>query len=351
MDLNDSQKIGEIDSQGMYTHLESLPDQLLTAWQMGKQVSFPAMHIEQVIISGMGGSAIGADLVTSYISTICPVPVIVNRDYGLPAWAKGKKTLVILSSHSGNTEETLSSYKQARANGCNITSITTGGELAKQAALDGLPIFRFKHDGQPRSAVGFSFGLLLSIFYHLGFIPDHSEEIKNSVDLMHQMQPSLSIQSPVSHNFAKRVAMQLAGQLVTVTGSDFLAPVARRWKGQLNELAKAVAHYEVLPEMDHNTLAGILQPDGLRCKQSIVFLTAANIHSRNHLRLDLTRQGFSKEGFETEIIEAPGETPLQQIWTGILLGDYIAYYLAMCYEVDPTPIEAISQLKNAMQAV
>ena len=123
----------------------------------------------------MGGSAIGADLVTTYVSSTCPVPVSVHRDYGLPAFAKGKETLMIASSHSGNTEETLEAFETALKNDCTVLVICTGGELAKRAKEKNIPVWTFHHTGQPRAAVGFSFGLLLALFARLKLIPDPAQ--------------------------------------------------------------------------------------------------------------------------------------------------------------------------------
>jgi glucose/mannose-6-phosphate isomerase len=348
--LDDEEKIKQIDLQGMYSQLESLPDQLLQAWTMGRGWSLEPMEVDRILIAGMGGSAIGADLVSGFVAPACPVPIVVHRDYDLPAWAKGKRTLVVLSSHSGNTEETLSSYERGRSNGCSMVVITTGGKLADLGAKDGIPVWKFVHDGQPRSAVGFSFGILVALLFQLGFVPDLSDEVTACVDLMKREQTSFRMEVPQSMNPAKNLASELAGKLVHVIGSDHLAPVARRWKGQVNELAKTVAVFEGLPEMDHNTMAGVVHPDVVRANTFMVFLKATSIHSRNQVRMDLTQQGFSREGFTTCTVEAAGSTRLQQLWTSISLGDYVSYYLAMTYGEDPTPIEAISRLKKAMSS-
>src|SRR5512136_1033323 len=163
MNLDDFKSFKQLDTQNMLGEIDSLPGQLLSAWELGQQLPpLDGEGIARVIISGMGGSAIGADLLAAHVAPVCKLPVIVHRDYGLPAWAYGPETLVIASSHSGNTEETLDAFGAAVRAGCRILAVCTGGELEERAAAHGVPVWKFKHAGQPRAAVGFSFGLLLA---------------------------------------------------------------------------------------------------------------------------------------------------------------------------------------------
>jgi glucose/mannose-6-phosphate isomerase len=297
----------------------------------------------------MGGSAIGADLVATYVAPSCTLPVIVHRDYDLPNWAQGPETLMIASSHSGNTEETLSSFQRALTKGCRILAITTGGKLEEDARAAGVPVWKFEHAGQPRAAVGFSFGLQLAALFRMGFIPDPGFDIQQAVGAMITQQENLRMGIPVKQNLAKRLAGQLHGRIVAVFASDFLAPVARRWKGQLSEVAKSWSQFEFLPEADHNTMAGLLNPEKALEQMIMIFLRATSDHPRNTLRLDLTRKGFMQAGLNTDFVDARGEAPLANMWTTLHMGDYTAYYLAMSYGVDPTPVEAIEGLKAEMK--
>jgi glucose/mannose-6-phosphate isomerase len=300
----------------------------------------------------MGGSAIGADLVAASVFSSIRVPIIVHRDYGLPAFAQGQQTLVICSSHSGNTEETLDSFESALENGCSVVVICTGGELAKRAGEKNVPVWRFSHSGQPRAAVGFSFGLLLSLFACLQLIPDPAKDIAEAISAMKRSQEHLRAEVPAANNPAKRYAGQLMGRWVTVMGAGILAPVARRWKGQINEVAKAGANFDLLPEANHTTLAGIINPaEMLNSSTMTLFLNSPSDHPRNKLRSVFTRQIFMVEGLNTDAVDARGESTLAHIWTLILFGDYMAYYLAMAYGVDPTPVEALVNFKNSMANV
>lgn len=349
MNLNDLDLIKKTDPQGMIEHINGLPQQLAAAWALGQSLPLPDWQgIRQVIVAGMGGSAIGSDLLAAYGEPHLAVTWTTWRDYDLPAWARGEDTLVVCSSHSGNTEETLSSFAAAQANGCRTVCISTGGQLAAAAEQAGVPAWRFAHSFQPRTAVGFSFGLLLALAARLGLLPNPAAEVAETVAAMQAQQASLLPDVPDTQNSAKRMGGQLMGRWVTVYGAGFLAPVARRWKGQLNENAKAQASYEVIPEANHNTLQGMLQPEGQFNATMTLFLQAAGNHPRNQRRTELTRMATMVEGFNTDTIEGQGAGRMAQLWTALHYGDYVSFYLAMAYGVNPTPVPALSELKNQM---
>jgi glucose/mannose-6-phosphate isomerase len=352
MKLDDMASLKQYDPQNMLAEIDDLPEQLETAWNLGQNMALPPWEgIERVVIAGMGGSAIGADLLNAYAAPLCKVPVVVRRNYDLPAWAHGPETLVIASSHSGNTEETLSAFEQALKNGCYLLAVCTGGKLALKATDAGAVLWQFNHQGQPRAAVGYSFGVLLAAFVRLGLLPDPEDELETAVTAMKKQQEEIRGGVPVSSNPAKRLAGQCIDRWVSVLGADFLEPVARRWKGQTSEIAKTWAQFEFLPEADHNTLAGVVNPEHLLTQTMVLFLQAPAIHPRNQLRTQITKEVMMLEGLGTDFVYARGETRLAQMWTLIHFGDYFAYYLAMLYGANPTPVEAIEslkvQLKNA----
>jgi glucose/mannose-6-phosphate isomerase len=350
MNLDDLDRFKQLDTLNMLGEIDDLPDQLGFAYQLGLKHELPEWKdFKQVVIAGMGGSAIGADLIASYSTSLAPLPVFVHRDYGLPLFARGIETLVICSSHSGDTEETLDAFEAARKAGCRLVVVTTGGKLAERAGEDKIPVWTFNHIGQPRAAVGYSFGLLLAMFQRLGLIPDQGDALEDAVSSMKGLQKHLQADIPAVKNPAKRYAGQLMGRWVTIMGSGLLAPVARRWKGQLNEIAKAGANFEILPEADHNTLAGTMNPDEVLNPHTMtLFLRAPSDHPRNRLRSDLTRKAFMLEGMNTDRVDGKGNTSLAHMWTLILFGDYAAYYLAMGYGVDPTPTPTLVDFKRSM---
>ena len=350
MNLNDMDRFRLIDPENFLGHIQTLPEQLQNAWDLGHSLPLSLKDdIEAILVAGMGGSAIGADLLAAYLAPGCSIPIYIQRDYDLPSWAKNPKTLVVACSHSGDTEETLSIFEQALKSHCQVLSISTGGKLTADAKTAGVPAWTFIHHGQPRAAVGYTFGLLLALVSRLGLIADQENEISRTIQAMHIQQARFEPDVPVVKNPAKRMAGQLFGRWVTIMGSGYLAPVARRWKCQISEVAKTWAQFEFLPEADHNTLAGGFNPSELINQMMVLFLRAPSDHPRNRLRSDLTRKGFMLEGMNTDFIDAVGDGPLAHIWTSLHYGDYVSYYLAMAYEVDPSPVEAIQGLKDEMK--
>jgi glucose/mannose-6-phosphate isomerase len=349
IDLDDIGRMREIDVQGMLAHIDALPQQLQTAWELGQGFDLPDVgEIRQVVIAGMGGSAIGGDLLAQYVARSCLVPISIWRGYGLPKHAAGPETLLITCSHSGNTEETISAFDAGHKRKTSMIAVTTGGKLKQRALEYGHPLWTFEHDGQPRAAVGYSFGLLLASLSRLGLVEDPSQEFKDAFQVMQAQQDSLKIDTPVVNNKAKRMGGQLMERWPTIIGAGLLAPVARRWRTQIAELAKAIAQFEELPEADHNMVAGVEQPEALFGRTMVVFLKCASNHERNQVRIDVTRETLMVAGFNTNIILGVGESRLAQQWSCLHFGDYAGFYLAMAYGIDPTPVDAIEALKSRL---
>jgi len=350
MHLDDLQIYTQLDPDGMLTAIMELPKQLEQGWVAAQTLKLPVInHCRAVVICGMGGSAIAGDFVSAYLGPESPVPILVSRDYDLPAWVTGEDILVISSSHSGNTEETLSTYSQAQERGCTQLALCTGGKLATLAGKDKVALWTFNHSGQPRTAVGYSFITLLALLSRLGLALDPGVDLAETLSILAKQASEFGVESPVSANPAKRMAGQLLGRSVAVFGSGLIAPVARRWKTQINELAKAWAQYEELPEADHNLAAAVVNPEAALTNTMAVFLQAPSDHPRNALRSVLTRKGFMLEGIGTDTVVARGDSRLAHLWSLIQYGDFMSYYLAIAYGVNPTPVEAIESLKKAMK--
>jgi glucose/mannose-6-phosphate isomerase len=349
MNLNDLERFKKLDPQDMIGHINGLPDQLQTAWDLGNKLDLPQWtRIRQIVVAGMGGSAIGADLLAAYAAPNLNAALHVQRGYDLPAWAKGEETLVICSSHSGNTEETLSSFEAAQKYGCRILAITTGGQLAERAKQAGSPLWTLDHQAQPRTAVGYSFGLLLAAVARLDLIPDPAKEFKGAIAAMKDQQKNCLPEVPDTANSSKRMAGQFMERWITIWGAGLMAPVARRWKTQINENAKAQASFEILPEAGHNAIQGVVEPEKSFSSTMTLFLRSDQNHPRDELRAEHARMTVMVEGQNTDTITALGESRLAHIWTALHYGDYVSYYLAMAYGLDPTPVPLLVDLKEKM---
>ncbi len=337
------------DPENMLAYIDALPDDLEKAWALGQAYDLPKLpEIHKICIAGMGGSAIGGDMLAGFLAQGGKVPIISWRNYGLPDWAAGEDTLVICSSHSGNTEETLSAFDQALKNGCSILAFSTGGKLEKRAREAGKACWTFEHHGQPRTAIPFTFGILLAFLQRAGLAVFDISEISESASVMRSQREILTASSPVDQNPARRLGGQLLGRNVLILAAGENEVIARRWKGQIAELAKAWASFEGLPEMNHNALAGLESPERLFEKTSAIFLRAKMDHPRNQIRIEHSMQQFLIAGMAVDTVQAVGNSRMAQMWSLLQFGDYVAYYLALDYGVDPTPIEALNALKRKL---
>ncbi len=350
MNLDDLDLFQKIDSQNMLADIDSMPDQLQTAWDLGQTQSLPDLKdIQNIVICAMGDSAIAAELVTASVFSSMHLPVTLHRSYGLPAFANSPRTLAICISHSGNTEETLDAFETAIKNGCSVFAISTGGELEKRASAKKIITWKFEHKGTPNAGLAFPFGLLLAFLSRMGFVPDPSVDVTEAITMMRRSQQHTRAEVIAAKNPAKRYAGQLVGRWVTFVGTDTLAPVARRWKAQINQLGKAGANFEVIPEANHNTLSATLNPnETLNAHTMTLFLRAPSDHPRNRLRSDLMRQAFMLEALNTDVIDARGESVIAHLWTFILFGDYMCSYLAMAYGSDPSDEYAVLNFKRSL---
>jgi glucose/mannose-6-phosphate isomerase len=350
MNLDDLELFKKIDTQNMLAQINGLPDQLGQAWELGQTLPLPDFKdIHNIVISAMGDSAIGAELAAAAASSGIRLSVTVHRGYDLPAFASGKVTLVVCISHSGNSEEVLTALDSAIKNNCSVLAISTGGEISKRAAEKNIPLWKFSYSGTDTMGVAYPFSLVLALFARLGLIPDPSADIAEAVAMMKRSQQHIVAGMIAAKNPAKRYAGQLVGRWVTFVATENLAPVARRWKTQINQIAKAGANFEIIPEATHNTLIATINPNStLNAHTMTLFMRAKSDHPRNRLRSDLMRQAFMLEALNTDVIDARGESIIAHFWTLIIFGDYMAYYLAMAYGADPAEEEAFVNFKRSL---
>jgi glucose/mannose-6-phosphate isomerase len=336
INFDDTSALRKLDTHNFIEQINQLPQQLQDAWQLGQTIALPQMQaIRHIVVAAAGSSAVGADIFAAYAAPHSRIPITVHSSYNLPAWASGPETLLIASSHSGSTEEVIAAFEQACASMCQVLVITTGGRLAKLAEEQARPLWLFEHPGQPRAALGYAFGLLLAAAHRLGCIPDPSADVYEALHAARNIQTNLLPDVPIAFNPAKRMAGQLIDRWVAVYAADYLAPVARRWQSQMSQSAKAWAQAEIVPQMNHSSLAGLNHPESAFTRMIALFLNAPSNHPRSRLRLDYTRQLFMTQGINTDALQARGENPLAHIWTMLLFGDYTSYYLALAYGEDP----------------
>lgn len=333
----------------MAERIAGLGRQCRQAWEEGQAWDPPPSYrdVESVLIVGMGGSAIGGELLGDLATWEGALPVTVCRDYSLPPGV-GPGTLVVACSYSGNTEETLSAYHEARQRGARVMAVTGGGALTSLAREHGAPLLPVGYRGEPRSALGYSFFLPLAVLCRLGLLKDKSAHVQEAVGLMERLATALVPTVPEAENLAKDMALALQGRLVTVYGAGFLLGVGRRWKTQINENAKAWALFEVLPEANHNAAAGYGLPPWVRQQVHAVFLHSRFLPARVSRRYAVTQELLARKGVPARQVDGVGDTPLAHMLTTLLLGDFTSYYLAMLNRVDPSPVPEIDLLKERL---
>jgi glucose/mannose-6-phosphate isomerase len=348
-DLDNVAAMRRLDPEGMVDRIAELPSQLRDSWQTVASLALPRSYseVDNVVVLGMGGSAIGGDLIKSLVTYEMKVPVIVHRDYGLPAFVDNK-TLLIASSYSGNTEETLSGFEPALATGAKILAMTTGGKLREIAGNHNIPVFKIEYKSQPRAALGFSFISVLGVLQKLGFINDKSADIQETVQVLEKLSSKLDEKSPAAKNPAKQIARRLHGNLSVIYGAGIASEAAHRWKTQINENGKAWAFYEIFPELNHNATVGFPLPADVSNKVRVILLRSPLFHERVKLRYEVTCELLKQAGVAYEFVEGEGQSALAQMISLVSIGDYVSYYLAILNQVDPTPVKVINYLKDRL---
>jgi len=314
VDLDNASVYRQFDKSGMLNHLHGFPQQCQKAWENVNRFKLPREHsrISSVVIAGMGGSAIGGDIVRRLALAESKVPVWVHRDYGLPAFVD-ENTLLIASSYSGNTEETLSAFTASLGTGAKKLAITSGGKLKDLAGKEGVPTFVIEYQAPPRAAFPHSFMPLLGIFQKLGLLAEKSADVQESAHVLNKLSADLIETSPLASNPAKQLASRLWGRLAVIYGAEILSEVAQRWKGEFNENSKAWAFFESFPELNHNAAVGYKFPVEVKDKMIVLILRSSLLGARNLLRYEATAKLLTKAGISYQLVEAGGRSALAQM--------------------------------------
>lgn len=287
----------------------------------------------RTIVCGMGGSGIAAMLMKTYLEDE-PIDFEIINSYRIPGKLTSKD-LVILSSYSGNTEEIISCYRQARRIGCQVIIMTSGGKLEELARMGRLPLIKLHKEYPPRAALGLMFFSLLRLLQDLAIISDKSDE----VDALTETFTGKNF-----NEFGINLSEKLNGKIPIIYSSNVFYPVAYRWKTQLNENAKTLAFSNEIPEMNHNELNGFENKNGIF---HVVLITTDEDISRIRKRMTLIKEMLQKSGVDVTELHVKGPR-LNKIFTAVLAGDYTSYYLALRYGLDPFPVDTIEKFKRDM---
>lgn len=326
----------------MYQTMEKLiagfPDDLRTAANKLRGITFPNLSdFDNVLITGLGGSGIGGSMVAETLASQSDKPIVVNKNYTVPAWVS-EKTLVVACSYSGNTEETLSAVASAREYGAQVAAITSGGTLLQMARDNHWPHIELPDGYPPRAAFGHSSVALFALMAVSGLAPYSADDFVAVAD-------HLDTTSEEVRSLSKDLAELLTDRIPVIYAGEGLAGVAVRWRQQINENAKMLCWHHILPEMNHNELVGWAGGD---TRMGVVFLRTASDHARTAMRMDLTRDLVAKQTDVVETVTARGENLLNRMYYLIAVGDWLSLYLAKKRGVDPVEVDVITFLKSEL---
>src|SRR3989338_824690 len=319
-----------LDSQNMLQVLKNFSAQCKEALGLPKGISVPS-DISNIVVIGMGGSAIGGDLLKAYLLGNGKVPVHVIRDYKVPKFVD-ENTLVFAVSYSGNTEETLSALKDAQKKNAKIIGVTSGGQLAAECNK----LIAIPKGLQPRAALGYLFFPMLGVLHNSGIIRVKNEELNELVSVLNKFDSFNSL--------GETIAKKIRDKTPIIYSSESLGPVAMRWKTQINENAKMPAFYNVFSEMNHNEIAGYR---GIGNNFTAVLIRDKHDNDRVKKRMDICRQ-IMEQRINVVEAETQGSSLLARMLSGIYLGDFVSYHLAMWNRIDPSPVEIIEGMKKKL---
>lgn len=319
--------------------IENFPDQLKEAFDIANKATLtPKSNIQNIVVTGLGGSGIGGTIMNELVSDNCKVPVLINKDYFLPAFVNSN-TLVIISSYSGNTEETLQAMQQALDKKAQIICITSGGKVEEIAKTNKLDVIKIPGGNPPRSCIGYSLVQLIKVFTFYAFAP---------APLLSEVEKSISLLNNESENIkneATSIAKKLLNKITVIYSLGSCEGVSVRFRQQINENSKMLCWHHVLPEMNHNELVGwTTKNDNL----AVVTFKTSFDYERTKKRYEVCKTIFEKYSSSVTDITAKGSSKLEQYFYLIHLGDWISVYLADLKNIDPVEVNVIDHLKKEL---
>ncbi|MCL4382368.1 MAG: SIS domain-containing protein [Patescibacteria group bacterium] len=345
IDLNDEKLVSSLDKARMLESIRLLPDQCRQAWEETKKIQIPSSYMaqtSQIIVSGMGGSALGAHIIKSLFHQDLSLPVEIINDYHLPGYVDSR-TLLLLSSYSGSTEETLSTAFEGLKRQAKIVGITTGGKLGSFLEENHFPAYIFKPQfnpcGQPRIGLGYSIVGQIGLLRKIGLLKLDENDFYQTID-------SLSRESETLKKEAKAMAAKIQDKIVEVIGASHLSGNAHVLANQLNENSKNFAGFFFLPELNHHLMEGLKNPK--QNKLIFLFLRSLFYDEKIKLRLKLTQEIIAKNNLPFLEFESHGENKLAEVFQTLLFGSFLSFYLSIIYNQDPSVIPWVDYFKEKL---
>ena len=323
-----------IDKSNMAGFLDRFQEQVVEGYKLGSKIDLQS-RFDNIVICGMGGSALGGRILKSYLGN--KIPIFIVDDYTLPDFVNSK-SLVFVSSYSGNTEETLETYKQALEKKLTVIALTNGGKLAELATQNKTPLIRVPTCPQPRLSYGYQFFSMIRVLENCGLVKADKQALEN-------LAVFIGIQREKIKSRSKELAKKLTGKIPVIYGSKNLEAAAYKWKINFNENSKTSAFYNIFPEQNHNELNGLLKTNG---NLHLIFLKCKDDNSRIRKRMDAVKKIAEENKIECSVIETEGNNLLERVVWAIYLGDWVSLFLALEYGIDPTPVELVEKFKKML---
>jgi glucose/mannose-6-phosphate isomerase len=349
-DLDDVEALRAIDASDMLGTIGRLGDDCRSAYDAARALDLPSAEgVTSVVVCGMGGSAMAGEVLRSVFRDRLVVPIEVSRGHTLPAYA-ASHTLVMGSSYSGNTSETVAAFGEAVSRGCRLLAVTGGGDLAHEATEAGSPIVSLPVGYQPRAALGHLGLASVGALEAMGLLPPMADDVDETVEELDRLTARMAAEVASAENPAKQLATLIGDKVPVVWGAEGIGSVAAtRWKTQMNENGKVPAFAGAMSELDHNEVVGWTRPYG--SSFSLIAVRHDGEHPEIAARFALSYKIARDAGVEVEEVRAGGRSALARLFGLIVVGDVVSAYVGLRRGIDPTPVDVISRLKTALAGV
>lgn len=348
--LNNDEAFGKVDRSGMLKVVAKTPEMLQESFAIEHKGALPkAKKLKQIVVSGMGGSAIAGDITANLLRQKANLPVFVNRDYGIPAFV-GSDTLFFALSYSGNTEETLNAILEAQKKGAQIVCITSGGKLKELAEKNNFPSFLIPPGYQPRAALPYLLTPILKSLAKMGILTNLKKDFDETVALLEKLSKSFGLQKPTKENLVKQLAKKLAGKVpIVLAVNKTTSSAGLRLKTQFNENSKVTALFNVFPEMNHNEIVNLSVLKRSDHNFALIVLRDDGDSERVKKRIEITKSLLGVQLGGVAEVCAQGKSALARLLSLIYFGDFLSCYLAVLNSTDPTQVNVITRLKKELK--
>ncbi|USN53425.1 MAG: SIS domain-containing protein [Candidatus Nomurabacteria bacterium] len=345
------QKVQRLDKQQMLSSLDAFPDQIAQAWDESSRIAVPASYraVKKIVVAGMGGSAFPARIAADFLRPSSKATFEVIEQYDIPAYV-GPDTLVIASSYSGGTEESVSALRQARQRGAKLMVISSGGTLAKLATQWKIPAYifdaRYNPSQQPRMGTGYMLFGIMGLLAAAGQLRVSTPELHRAIEKARRAGKQWSVQAPQQRNTTLQLAKKLCTRIPLIVGSEHLENVALAYRNRFHENSKHFALHFPIPGLNHHLMEGLAHP---KVALHVLMLRSKFLHARNEKRYGISKKVFQRQHFSVDDVKVSAQSRLEEIVLHLTFSGYLSFWLAMEHDIDPSPIPWVDYFKAQLK--